>query len=370
MIFKGSGITSLRGSNTFTGKATVNTGSNLNLASAVAVSSFTTGTTVALNSNIITVTDTSGLVPGQSVTIAGGGTIPAGSFITAVTSPTTFTIQANATAAGAPTSISFGALNAGSWTFAPTTNGTSNKITGPGTATIGGTFQLDLTNAAVANNNSWTLVDTTNKSFADVTFAITSTLPVSFIESANVWTAVDGNNTWKFTESTGVLSLTVAGSNPFSTWAATKITAINPSADATPEGDPDGDGKTNFSEFAFDGNPLSGSDNGKIFVLAADSDVDVDATKELILTVAVRATAPVFSGTPSPTATGDGVIYTIQGSTTLASFPTQVDVIPTAVTAGLPAITDPNYVYRSFSLNGSNGLTGKGFLRAQIQPTP
>ena len=164
-------------------------------------------------------------------------------------------------------------------------------------------------------------MDTTSKSFTPAIFAITSTLPVSFTESGDEWTAVDGDNTWKFTESTGVLSLTVASGTPFSTWAATKITAINPSADATPGGDPDGDGKTNFSEFAFDGNPLSGSDNGKIFVLAADSDVDVNTDKELILTVAVRAAAPAFSGTPSPTATGDGVIYTIQGSTTLTDIP-------------------------------------------------
>ena len=363
LIFKGSGTTSLRGSNTFTGKTTVDTGSNLNLASGVVASSFTSGTTVALNSNIITVTSTTGLVPGQSVTIAGGGTIPAGSFITEVTSPTTFTIQANASAAGSPTSITFGALTAGSCTFAPTINGTSNKITGPGTAIIGGTFHLDLSNAAFANGNSWTLVDAATKSFTPGTFAITSTPSLSFTESGDVWTAVDGNNTWKFTESSGVLSLTVASGTPFSNWMSTNYPAVTANL---PQDDPDGDGFNNLIEFALNGVPNDGSKNG--YAVVATEDTNANTQKELALTIAVRKAggSPVFTGSPL-SGSADGVKYTIEGSLDLA-FPNSgvSEATPASGPGGLPA----DYEYRRFRLDASEGLTGKGFLRVKIQPAP
>ena len=80
----------------------------------------------------------------------------------------------------------------------------------------------------------------------------------------------------------------------------------------------------------------------------------------------MRAGTQAFSGTPSPKATQDGITYTIEGSTTtLTSFPTQVNVVPTAVTTNLPA-PGVGYEYRSFSLSGSNGLPTKGFLRAKV----
>ena len=40
----------------------------------------------------------------------------------------------------------------------------------------------------------------------------------------------------------------------------------------------------------------------------------------------------------------------------------------TPLTAGLPDLSgDLDYEYRSFSLGGSNGLSGKGFLRAKVE---
>ena len=50
----------------------------------------------------------------------------------------------------------------------------------------------------------------------------------------------------------------------------------------------------------------------------------------------------------------------------LSGFPAVVQAVPTAITLGLPALNDPaNYEYRSFSLNGSNGLPARGFIRAK-----
>jgi hypothetical protein len=152
--------------------------------------------------------------------------------------------------------------------------------------------------------------------------------------------------------------------SPYDTWATDKgLTALNNANNLNP----DDDGLNNLGEFAFNGNPLSGSDNGKVFVLNEDSDFDVDALEELILTVAVRSGTPAFSGSPSPTATqaADGITYSIEGSLDLAGFPATVNVVPTPVTVGLPA-AGAGYEYRSFSLSGSNGLPGKGFLRAKV----
>mgnify|MGYP000095951616 CR=1 FL=1 len=60
-----------------------------------------------------------------------------------------------------------------------------------------------------------------------------------------------------------------------------------------------------------------------------------------------------------------GITYTIEGSLDLAGFPTIVSVVTTPVITGLPP-AGAGYEYRSFSLSGSNGLPGKGFLRAKV----
>ena len=167
---------------------------------------------------------------------------------------------------------------------------------------------------------------------------------------------------------TGIaLAFTSIFSDPYDTWASDKGLTGAPGFENAKDADPDNDSQNNLGEFAFNGDPLSGSDNGKVFVLTEDSDFDVDAIKELILTVAVRTGTPAFAGSPSPSAIHptDGITYTIEGSLDLGSFPTTVNVVPTPVITGLPA-AGAGYEYRSFSLDGSNGLTGKGFLRAKV----
>jgi hypothetical protein len=60
----------------------------------------------------------------------------------------------------------------------------------------------------------------------------------------------------------------------------------------------------------------------------------------------------------------DGITCTIQGSTNLSAFGAAVSVV-TPVTTGLPS-APVGYEYRTFRLDGSNGLPGKGFLRVQV----
>lgn len=154
----------------------------------------------------------------------------------------------------------------------------------------------------------------------------------------------------------------VVGTDPYDTWATAKGLDGTAGKEKGKNDDPDGDGNNNLSEFAFAGNPLSGSDRAKSYVFTADSS-DAGTSRDLILTIAVRSGAPAFAGSPSPTATIDGVTYTIEGSADLNAFTSAVSIVD-PVTTDLPAL-ESGYVYRSFSLDGSDGLSGKGFLRAK-----
>jgi autotransporter-associated beta strand protein/T5SS/PEP-CTERM-associated repeat protein len=163
---------------------------------------------------------------------------------------------------------------------------------------------------------------------------------------------------------TGSLNVTGTGGSPYDTWIA-GFPSI-PAADRDPGDDPDGDGATNAMEFALGGIPNSGSSRPKVYPLVADSSADGDTTREMLLTIAVLSGTPAFSGSPSPTATQSGYTYAIEGSTTLGAF-TAAAVPVTPVVTGLPA-APAGYEYRTFSLSGSNGVPGKGFLRVNVTP--
>jgi hypothetical protein len=118
-------------------------------------------------------------------------------------------------------------------------------------------------------------------------------------------------------------------------------------------------------EFALGGSPVSGSNNAKVYSLLADSS-DPGSARELLMTLAVRGGTPAFAGSPSPTATRDGVTYLIQGSANLATFTSPVSAVA-PVTTGLPA-APAGYEYRTFRLDASDGLPAKGFLRVNVTP--
>jgi autotransporter-associated beta strand protein len=147
-------------------------------------------------------------------------------------------------------------------------NGTNNRITATttmnadvvtafGNVVIGGDFNLDLSSAELTDGNSWLLVTNTGsaatKSFGS-TFTLTSNLG-AFTENADVHTLVSGNNTWTFTEATGVLSLSVVAGG-FDSWAAANIADPNKRGRAD---DADTDGFTNLQEFLFGTDPDVGN---------------------------------------------------------------------------------------------------------------
>ncbi len=150
----------------------------------------------------------------------------------------------------------------------------------------------------------------------------------------------------------------------YSNWAVSH--GLNPLTNGAPGADPDGDGQSNAIEFALGGDPTSASNNAKTFSLTADSSADGDSLPELLLTIAVRSGTPAFTGSPSPTSTQEGFTYTIEGSTTLGSFTTAVTPVTTVAPPAPNATPPAGYEYRTFSLNGSNGLSNAGFLRVKV----
>ncbi len=139
----------------------------------------------------------------------------------------------------------------GQLAFAPTTNGVSNKITGAGTATLNGTLFFKLGGADLTNGNSWTIVDAAGGS-PNLT-GVASFPALTWNESpAGVWKAVDGSNTWTYTESSGTLGLAVSAGVTFESWAISKGIS-----GATFNDDADNDGIPNGTEYAVGGIPTS-----------------------------------------------------------------------------------------------------------------
>ncbi len=132
--------------------------------------------------------------------------------------------------------------------------------------------------------------------------------------------------------------------------------------------DADGDGQNNFTEFALGGDPSNGALDARIHSLTAVASEYSPTAKVLILTIAVRAGTPE-QWSPMNTATIDGVKYTIEGGSDL-SFGGTIWSNPTVVPAtGLPDLADTGYEYRTFVLQGSEGLPDKGFMRVRVEPT-
>lgn len=180
-------------------------------------------------------------------------------------------------------------------------------------------------------------------------------------------TATNQDNNTFDVAGAGVLNvLSGPGATPYDTWALGKgLTGANNAVGD----DPDKDGISNLAEFAFNGDPLSGADKGLIYMLLEDSDAagDPSAADELILTVAVRKTSVFTAGAPATSALIDGITYRIDGGTALEAFTGTVKLVPTVLLpGGAPNLGGSNYEYRSFSLDGSDALPGKGFFRAAV----
>lgn len=120
----------------------------------------------------------------------------------------------------------------------------STRVTGAGSASFQGDFRIDTGAAATTSGSSWTLVDVASSTYAS-SFQI-----IGFTEVGNLWTKIDGANTWSFNKSTGVLTLTVASPSGYGSWIDDFTVS-----DASEGADPDFDGMENLLEFVLNGNP-------------------------------------------------------------------------------------------------------------------
>lgn len=214
--------------NTNATKATVSTGFNSTHSNGIVISDFTVGSNtgdIDWNGDIYR-TNFSGTITknGSNKVTFGGEINNMGLNLTAGTADLSGSISgtANATIAnGATMNVTTGGLMdgvnltsvvgafnlmaGGVYDFDIGANGVNDQITGTGTVTLDGIFSFDLSLANLTSGNSWQIVD-----FTSLAGGFGSGFSVSgFSESSNVWTKVNGNNTWTFAESNGTLNLTV-----------------------------------------------------------------------------------------------------------------------------------------------------------------
>lgn len=154
---------------------------------------------------------------------------------------------------------------------------------------------------------------------------------------------------------------------PIETWVATFPALVSSpnAADRTPAGDFDKDGIPNIREFAFGGSPVSASDNGQQQLRTVDA--NGDSQGDLTLTVEVRSGATFTTSGNKLTANRDGVIYTIEGSLDLVTFESAVSEVTPTLGTGTPKA---GYVFKTFRLNASAGLSGRGFIRGGAAVAP
>lgn len=242
----GAGTLVLSQANTYTGATTISAGT-LQLGSGGTTGSLASGS-VIVNNGILAFNRSNAVTQGThfSNAITGaGGIVQAGSG--------TLTLTGSNTYAG-DTTVSAGTLvlNAGAGLQFVVTDFSNNRIAGTGTLTLNGGFSIDTT-AVTVTSGSWQLVqvETLGESYG-AGFAVLGT---GWMQAANVWTRVDGLQTWTFNEATGVLALTTSWAAPYATWAGPSGYNLT----GAPGNDDDGDGMSNFQEFAFGLNPTTGA---------------------------------------------------------------------------------------------------------------
>jgi hypothetical protein len=146
------------------------------------------------------------------------------------------------------------------------------------------------------------------------------------------------------------IQLSVVAGGTYETWISLFPSLIDP-ADRLKDADPDGDGLKNYAEFAFDDDPTSATESGKMVAKIAP----VGGTNVLTLTFASRFAFPSPSDPPGNEFVFDSALedltYTIQAGDNVTTYTLNVTEVSgadaAAIQAGLPAL-NPNWVYRTF----------------------
>jgi autotransporter-associated beta strand protein len=169
------------------------------------------------------------------------------------------------------------------------TSGTNNTLTGTGTATIDGDFNIDttLTDASSLTSGTWTLENVTSPTYNGTFQVLSGTTP--WDNSGDEWSKTVGARTYTFNRLTGILTLTSVG---YASWAASNgLTGTDANFDA----DPDNDGLDNGLEFVLGGqpnpaNPNSNSNDLLPKVAQAGGDMSFTFNREDLSEAAVALT--------------------------------------------------------------------------------
>jgi len=239
------------------------------------------------------------------------------------------------------TTVSEGTLqlaSTGSLCFVIGSSGVNNAVTGTGTTTMNGQFVFDLTGASINTNSTWTIVAASLNPTYGTGFNV-----AGFIgDGLGNWTKETNGVRYIFSQSSSVLSVqSIGGVTPYNAWVSSWPGFIQ----TAPTDDPDGDGYNNNMEFAFGGNPTSGTG---AFLSAALVGSDV-----VISYVAMT--------------TPNAVTYQVQSTTDLsASTWSKSEIIPTR-SANQEGISQPSsYERMEFRVP----VTAREFYRVQATIAP
>jgi autotransporter-associated beta strand protein len=243
------------------------------------------------------------------------------------------------------------------------TNASSNKITGGGSATLNGTFTIDI-NAVSVTSGSWPLVNTSNKSFDPGTFNVTG-----FTKSGSVFTKVNGAQNWAFDTGTGLLSL--SSKAIITSFGITGSTGVIDQANKTialtvPYATPLATLAPNFTLTSGSCVPASGFTpsptfdvNNTAHYIVTDGDVSNDYFVTVTKTAASSAcavTACNFGALGNATISGTSINLVVPVGTVVTNL---VPTFTLSPLASISPVSDPPYdfstprIYRVTAENGS-----------------
>lgn len=178
--------------------------------------------------------------------------------------------------------------------------GTNNLIGGTtnGAALLDGLFVFDLSAASTNVGDSWTIVAAALDDSYGPNFLVSG-----FNGSGGLWTNTVGDVNYVYSQAAGTLTVrsSAPATNNYASWVSRwEAQSGGTFIDTAGADDPDGDGFVNDSEFAFDGNPTSGTPS--------------------LLTAVRTGTEAVFSFVVRKDPPG-GASYRVQTTTDLAAGP-------------------------------------------------
>jgi len=171
-------------------------------------------------------------------------------------------------------------------------NSTSNSISGSGIASIKGDFAINTAAVTGTTGGSWPLVNLGSLDPASSFASSFTVIGFDDLDNDGIWTMSDAKGDWSFSEASGELSLVLT--DDYLAWSDTYGLAAG-----SENGDLDGDGMTNFEEYAFGLLPNSGASVNPI-------------------TTPLDKISGTFSYTRRLQSKTD-LVYTVRSSTTLAA---------------------------------------------------